>query len=459
MRKIFFSLLFAWAFVACIKQDENPTPVDNTAEKVNYSKPTGNTLMLNQRLIGDTTKSNTIHRMLDAGDGGFYFVGLQENNYVVGKVSASGTYLWTQKVGFEINSLALTKTSSVSGSERLVICGKNIVSFFTLNGTFDKDIYVNQPSNITLNDLKSYGTGMYVIGSTEKNGVSYPIHGFVPYNPTSSSTMVIKTMDNLAGFEFGSFSKNYGYVEPKPNDNPRPGGNGDYDTSGSSGGDKDGGTVTSGSGGNEGSYFFECFARQLNKERISQKATVFNIDAAKNQIIWQRDLVIGSGFKSGSRVGNGVLAEKNGLLYAVGYTEQSKKENPDGGGYWNSGLIACVKASDGSLVWQKTHSLSERDDRFNRIFITSNNEIFVSGYASTYFRSKSNKAFGYGLLAKINPSNGEIISHKTFGEESKYSSFNHLYVKDNQFFAVGFANQNYSTSGFQAWFVELNKSF
>lgn len=462
MRKIFLVLLVIVAFVACQKEaavkpsSNNSTPVDNTTEKVNYNKPTGNSLILNQRLIGDTTKSNTIHRILEAGDGGFYFVGVQESNNVVGKLSASGTYLWTQKIGFEINSLALTKIATTSGSERLVICGKNIVSFFTLNGAFDKDIYINQPSNVTINDIQSYGNGVYIIGSTEKNSILYPIYGSVPYNSASSTSIVINTMDNLAGFEFRNFPYRVNASTTSSNTGGTPNAGG---TSGGNGSTSGGGTVGSGGNGDESYFSFICFGRQLSSDKVSIKATLFSIVADKNKTIaWQRDLMIGSGFKSGIRIGNGTVAEKDGLLYAVGFTEQSKTNNPTNG-YWYSGLIACVKASDGSLIWQKAHSITNYNDGFARIYLTTNNEIFVSGEASNYYLNKTNKSFGYGLLARINASTGDMISHKTFGDETKYSGFNHLYIKDNQLFTVGFANQNYNNSGFQAWFIELNKNF
>jgi uncharacterized membrane protein YgcG len=464
-------LLVIVAFVACQKEEavkpssNNSTPVDNTTEKVNDNKPTGNSLILNQRLIGDTTKSNTIYRILEAGDGGFYFLGLQESNNVVGKLSASGIYLWTQKIGFEINSLALTKIATTSGSDRLAICGKNIVSFFTLNGAFDKDIYINQPSNVMINDIQSSGNGVYIIGSAEKNSVLYPIYGLVPYNSVSSTSIVINTMDNLTGFEFRSFShqakssiptSNTGGGETGDNSGiPSAGG-----TSGGNGSDSGGGIIRGNGGDVRQPYFsFICLGRQTTSDKVSIKATLFSIVADKNQtIVWQRDLTTGSGFKSATRAGNGTVTQKDGLLYAVGYTEQIKSNTPPNG-YWYSGLIACVKATDGSLIWQKAHSITNYNDGFARIYLTTNNEIFVSGEASNYYLNKTNKSFGYGLLARINASTGDMISYKTFGDETKYSGFNHLYIKDNQLFTVGFTNQNYDNSGFQAWFVELNKNF
>lgn len=459
MRKIFLVLLVIVAFVACqkeeaVKPSSNNTPVNNTTEKVNYNKPTGNSLILNQRLIGDTTKSNTIHRILEAGDGGFYFVGVQESNNVVGKLSASGTYLWTQKIGFEINSLALTKIATASGSDRLAICGKNIVSFFTLNGAFDKDIYINQPSNVTINDIRSSGSGVYIIGSTEKNSVLYPIYGSVPYNSVSSTSIVINTMDNLAGFELVCFSRvNVGSDQPPPT-----AGDENYIGTGTpSSGGTTGNNITGGSFNRDESYF--VLSRQVSSQNKIQKITILSINISKNRINWQRDLATGSGFKSSAKVGNSVLAEKDGLLYAVGFTEYSKANNPTSGDYWTAGLIACVKATDGSLIWQKAHSITNYNDGFARIYLTTNNEIFVSGEASNYYLNKTNKSFGYGLLARINASTGDMISYKTFGDETKYSGFNHLYIKDNQLFTVGFANQNYNNSGFQAWFVELNKNF
>jgi hypothetical protein len=435
MKKIFLIISIAMVFVACTKK-EDATPA---VERMNQNQPIGNNLVLNQRLIGDTIQPNTIHRMLDAGDGGFYFAGVQNNNYVIGKISASGTYLWTQRIGFQVNSMAVV-------NQNLVICYKNIISFYKLSGAYEKEIAINASGNISVNDIQQYSSGLLFVGKIEQNFQNLPVYGLLTYvnNVPQINGKILTTMPS---YEFTAIPTQVYTISN----------NDDYGASSTAGGNTDIPTPVKGTSSWEkptNTSFF-ALARQLSNN-IGQQIAVCSIQT--DQVVWKRDLGIGV---TDSRIGQGTaVIVNNESVYVSGYSVDLKNDNPDSNNkLWGYGFVACVNANNGSLLWQKTHRTSQFSDNFSMLIVTRNKEIYTCGYSSSYLRTISKKSFGYGLLARINPINGDMISYKTFGDETKSSRFNYLYLKDNQLFAVGYANQNYSTSGFQAWFVEINKNF
>ncbi len=82
--------------------------------------------------------------------------------------------------------------------------------------------------------------------------------------------------------------------------------------------------------------------------------------------------------------------------------------------------------------------------------------IYACGICADYMMPDTKKIFGYGLISKINPVNGNVIDNKILGDETYRSGFNRLLINNTNIIGVGWTKHLKSGDNeYKGWFCKM----
>lgn len=404
-----FALLLLMS--ACIDFDlYDPEDYEYNTEHYNEIDPNSNHLILDESFFGNHNLESSIHDLLPLSDGHFYFYGLRDDVYVAGEISSQGDVMWINELPYIVKAIRIHK-------DRLLICGSQDMDG---NGATDMGILelIDHNGNLLLrstwNDfdhIRFNGFNeKYIVGRCREGN---SIHPFVAeYYVDDLDTIFqgeVKSFPGLENQYFHKIEKNYIL-----------------------------GAKFRGS-------FTETEAYEIMLHSLNEKT--FKLD-------WSTSIVAETGFETSE----GDLLMIDSLIYVSGSSEVYEHDPPYNQDYWTDGLLASLN-TDGSINFVETYNASIRGDKYNGL-IYDKGIVFAYGRTSSYWLVMTNDCFSYGLISSIDPVNGTLLSHHSFGSNSYGSNINILRTTNKGFVFAGHSKQEYYNyeheTAYQAWFVSVS---
>ena len=393
---------------------------------INIDSPSGNALVVREHIGGEPAFGSQFVGLLEAGDGTWFGYGFDNDDHALTRLGAGGP-IWTRRVGFSVRGAARVSTPWLAG---LVTVG----SFDT-----DSDGEVDEARLTLWNDagtrLDEIALGVghvraandVVIAGTAADRVDLVVVGYGRSTPGGTlfpwmARAAVQADSNLARGEERTDATRLWHVFRS--------------------------VVREGSG--SGAYYVGGNA--LEDETSSANAFVQRLSDSLS-VEWHKDLIVTPGFKTSIGLESS-LGWTGGSLIAVGNSEVVKSGAPGDGGYWRAGLVTSL-SPQGQVEWQKTVSLTRHTELFSSCWLDGG-FVYCVGAAAVYQYNDTGQTFGYGLLSKVNASDGAIAARITFGDPSLDSGFFTGIVHGNLARCAGWTNRTTATSGYQSWFVEID---
>lgn len=405
---------------------------DQPDQEVNPIKPNANQFILSQKISGDSTKGSSFYKIIDAGDGGFFFTGIDNSNYLIGKLDQFGNIIWKRRTIYRVFDICLIPDHSGQISNTLVAVGAfdsnndglvdeaKIIVCNGINGSLINEETVSSVDRgIWLNTLSLFSHNVdscefIGFGGTRSSGIFYPWS--LQFNIMSNGTISTKkdrVFTMLSWVVFSAAIKNTTASSPA---------------------------------------YFVRGQGYLNDSTVTHMIVYGLSDSLTT--VWSKDIIHQSGFQTQGFIGRGITIVGENII-VVGNTDIEKQSNPSSG-YWNAGLVASI-TKQGHVNWVKAVAITEYSEVYDDCF-HDGNSLWVIGDCSTFIKMQSKRIFGYGLLSKIDPTTGNMLSNMSFGNEYYLAGFNSVVVRNNRAYCVGYTNYRVSNGGYQSWFAEVDVS-
>jgi hypothetical protein len=423
--------LLSW-WIGCEDTTESPADEPNGEEYVNPNAPNANGLIIHQRLIGDADEQSALWEIIDSGDGGFYFRGLYQDHFGLGKLDQTGQPIWTSRSGYSVDDIIrMSDLSGDLGNSVLTVGGFDsdfdddddigYVSLFSSTGTLiDELVLSNDTADVWLNAVAvSEPSGdsyrCIAVGGTEIDRVLYP---YIVRFTVSSDSTVRKTEEKV--------------LADRPENSLR--------------------NIQIDRGQTPDVYYMQGDEYSMDTGYGDQFVCRLSDDL---HISWGQDVVPQAGFASWSYDGKGFLRSGDDLIMTC-VTEVDKETNPTSGGFWDAGVVARL-STGGSVAWVKTIILSQYTERFYSCRL-SDGVLYVAGRHSSFLKTASRDMLGNALLLKVDSETGDVLSAMSFGNEYYHSQFNDVLIRGTQAFAVGYTKYEVENGPYQGWFVVIDVS-
>jgi hypothetical protein len=387
-------LLGALLMPGCAKSPAEPElPGSDPGDPVNSDAPNANARILSQQVIGESDPNSVILGIEVADAASAWFRGGVGGSWVVGRLSPTGGLLFRTPLTYLPRGLVALSASSPLPGGAIVVGGRDIdgdgridVSYATLlaptGGIIAERSYASDSSEVSLFAIAPLSDSLFVVAGGERTQTRLnPLMALLALTDGDSlQNRQQVVISSLAG-------QGAAYVATDPGD-----------------------ALAS--------------RRRIYLSTIasggSHTITVHGVDIdastlAPWSLAWTRTL-------TGKGVGTQLydMQVVDGALYVAGSANDPDKGGPINGLYWTSGLTARLSLA-GDVVWAKVVRVTAHSDMFWGLAPTAD-AILALGEAASYIASP-NKAFGYGWIAHLGPSDGETLSSLTFGDPGFDSGF------------------------------------
>lgn len=422
-------MLGAALIFSCKQQVGEPEQPGVPEEALNPDKPNANHLIRTQATGGDSTKSSSIYEMIDAGDGGFYFLGVIDGYRVIGKFDLQGQVVWSRRESVIRAILRIPDATGVLASA-LVAVGYNTVS---ADRSEAKVLLVGSDgTRITEEIFQDTTKGMW-------------FNGFTLVSASTSGYEFVAA----GGFDYRSDWPYYPYAARFiiGSDGTITKGQEQFLTS--IVGARFLGLVSDTSSGTR-----DVFAAGHLALNDSTHANIFAARLSDSlTVVWNTDIIPPGGLKAEGYVGP--LAFANGRLIITGEVESDKTPQPSGGGYWHSGFVAALGVG-GEILWTKTVTISQHSDHFFGETM-SDGYLYAVGKSCAYVIASTRENFGYGWLMKMDPVTGNVVWNMHVGSDRYYSGFNTVVVRGDRAYCAGWTlDEKDDSGGNRYWFAALD---
>lgn len=401
-------LTFIAIVLTCCKKEDDPVD-DLPDDQVNSYSPNGNDIVSNQFKIGPYGRATSFWGIIPLANGDFFFMGIYNSMYTVGRLSSNGDKIWIEEPPCRPSAIM-----ELDGN--LLLAGDKSGGFQTY-----EDAY------------------LYLFDGNDGQFLSELIW-------TDFSEGEIFGLDGswLYGYEF-YFSSNkpvmLGYEYSK----------GELSK-----------TETLIFENNENQFFEASFDNYIlggishasTSNFDTEEVMVYKLNA-NNEIEWSVNLK--NPIENLDYNGNGIFVHNN-KIYISGDAEVIEEDVPIDDGYWKDAWFACI-STDGTVEYEKTYDLSIYTDYFRNLSYDGT-YLYACGRHSQHYKTPSYTMFGYGLIAKIDPSDGELMEYKTIGERTYGSGFNRIFYENGSFKCAGFTDFDTYNPGsgnnFRGWYVNAD---
>ena len=110
---------------------------------------------------------------------------------------------------------------------------------------------------------------------------------------------------------------------------------------------------------------------------------------------------------------------------------------------WTGSTLIAVDGTTLRTQWHQALNVTQFDDRYREVLFDGD-RLLVIGCTDGRMYDKR-KAYGYATISSLNPTDGHVIGHQTFGDQYYRSAFNDAFLFQDHVIAVGYTS-NYSTS-------------
>ena len=428
---VFVSLLcLVWS--GCGETTQNPPDEPDEEEFTNPNIPNANELITYGSQAGEPDKRSSIWEIIDSGNGNFYYRGMKNSKYAVGKIDHSGQEIWSFRSGYKVRDCV--RISGLSGDLGNSLLGaggfdsdidgtndQGYVSLYNSSGDLIEELVIsNDAAAISLcalavSETTSDLVHLAAVGTAKISDAYYPY--FARFTVASDSSMqVVESKIFMDGS-----TNNFRNIQFDLDQTPA-----------------------------------RCYLQgdEYSTDSGYGDQAVFRL-SDEMEISWDQDIVPQTGLQSWTADGRGFLFSGDNL-FMIGNTEFEKEVEPTSGGHWSAGVIACL-STDGSVDWVRTIVLSQYTDSLYGCTMADDG-LYVVGSYSALSRTESENLYGNALLVQIDPETGDVTRELSFGNETYRSHFNDVIVQGDQAFAVGYTNYAVSGGSYQSWFVVIDLS-
>ncbi|MCF8235885.1 MAG: hypothetical protein K9G67_12840 [Bacteroidales bacterium] len=403
---LLFLLLLSVVLTCCKKDDtEDDLPDDN----INEYSPNGNDLVNNQLVLGTSNMATSFWDVIPLSNGDFFYMGIFESFYSVGRITAEGNMVWEQVTSFRpATIMELNENLLVAGDKSGGSGASYEIVFLSL---YDADEGQLLSSLIWEDIAKADVFGMdneFLYGYESNNA------GIVPL---------------MLGYEYskGELYKTGKFLFEDRPDQFFVEAMGDYVL-----------------GGVSNKYFSDF---------NSEKVIVYKLNNNK-EIEWSVEF---QATHPELAINGSAIWLEGDKVFVAGDVEVIEEDDPLDEAYWKDAWLACLSTS-GDVLFERTYNLSIYTDYLADL-CSDGTHLYACGRQSQHYKPPSYTMFGYGLIAKIDPSSGELSEYKTIGERTYGSGFNSIDYQNGSFKCAGFTKfRTYnpgSGNNFEGWFVDV----
>jgi hypothetical protein len=403
----------------------DPTePEPEPEEVVNPDKPNANSRILLQKTLGDAGKWSNLWELAGDNAGGYYYRGGMNSFRSAGRVNAQGEAAWHTRTTYGPRDIFTTSPTAVVPNSPIVSGAHDsdgdgsddtaYLSLFSPAGTLLSQLaYSADTAGVWLNAIVPLTDSTFItVGGAKTATTTYPL--VVVFKLASSGELEKQRDIFLTSFP-GHY---FGYAVRDP----------DEDTTA-------GVTLFVNSGPDVAAV------HQLN---------VALPDLDPVTVEWTREIV----FTTAADPSIGDLRFFDGNLYVVGHADDTTKEPPSGGGFWDSGFAASLTLA-GDIRWSRVVRVTDHSENLYAVVPTSD-ALYAVGSAGAY--EQSDQRFGYGWISKLSTSTGEVLANVTFGNEKYQSAFNDGIIAGDVLRCCGWTRQETSAADYRAWFCAISVS-
>jgi hypothetical protein len=418
-------LLAGFVVFSIIPSCSDPTePEQDKDEIVNDDKPTANSRILLQKTLGDAGKWSSLWEIAADNSGGFFYRGGMNSYRGAGRMNAEGDAAWHTRTTFSARDIVTTAPTAVvpnspifSGAHDTDGDGSDDTAYLSLlspAGTLlSQLVYSADTAGVWLNAIVPLSDSTFItVGGAKTATTTYPL--VVAFKLVSSGDLEKRTEIVLNGLPGHYFA--YAVRDPEE------------DTS-------TGVTLFVNSG--------------------PDAAAVHQLDIALPDldpvtVEWTREIVFTTA--EDPTIGDLRFFEDN--LYVVGHADDTTKEPPSGGGFWDSGFAASLTLA-GDIRWSRVVRLTGHSENLYAVVPTSD-ALYAVGSAGAY--EHSDQRLGYGWISKIATTTGDVVANLTFGNEKYQSAFNDGIITGDVIRCGGWTRQETSAANYLAWFCAISVS-
>jgi len=444
-------LLFIFYLGSCEKE-----PVKELPEYYNKLMPQDNELIRSAKLFGDQTSFSRFKFSEKGAAGNFYVVGnlnhsssstgisTGDNDFqdyydpVLLKFDQNGNKLWEKRPGFVIQRFTVIPPGVLSGQEMIVVTGydenetdfqdespdRSRIMIFDGQGNFidnySRDFFLSlydlKIARVTANYVQLVGVGSVFKSSLDDN--YYP--GFFEFkirkNPVKIDVNSL-TVNQLLESKWRHLR--FWNLELSA---------GDYIVSGSKYKDK---------------RYPEIHVLKFSPNNQESPIWWTNLNNGTRQIYHRR----------------GGLHIQGQRAFVTGSKEDLDKGKAGGctDCYWTSGFVASLDLSNGNIIWNKFFNNSDLSEQILEVQSNENGLFAVGAMARSWCLSCSQDyTIGNGWVLKLNPTNGELIGSRTFGDITFRTRLWSLTLEGNSLWGIG--QQQYTKSYSKGLLLNLNTS-
>lgn len=450
----YIPIIIALCILACTKKETD----SNSPIVVNNVLPKDNNAMLELVKKGTTGKGTSIYNIKVSSIDKIYFSGIHEGIYVVGLMDESFNTIWEYQLSYKPTQIEISTSQTVSVDEGILVFGnvtigsnsQSVITSINKNGQLYNDIILNAYSYVNLADIERINSyqnkDIYIV--TGSAGISNEnMFGYIDYFIFDNTTGKIYKSDN--SYTFSNTKLFTDYPQTVFSDAVLD-------------------TYTAGIPSQ--TFKVACYSYNASYDdrekaafaKISiDKSTVSGHTYYSNPVIeWYKEVPIIRSFKRTFIKGDGALIDLgiDGMI-GIGYGESTEGKVISNNGTFFNSCLAVRCNNSGNIIWTKEYSLSDHSDHF-KYGILKNGSIYVAGNQSSYIITSNNSNFGNGLVARVDISNGDMLSYKTFGGGSYFSDITAITLSsdESKFLLAGYT-EYYGTTirpGFKSWLFKLN---
>lgn len=441
------------AFSSCVVEDEMPTPEE--PEYSNSIEPKDNQLILSETTIGNSTDFSGLYFSEKSNSGNFYVVGdlngsQASTNLNVGgndfeqyyepiliKFDISGNKVWEKRPGFTIQRMKVIPSGILSNKEMIVLTGydDNEVVFQDESPDRSRIMLFDEDGNFIDNYSRDFFLSLFDVKIVENNS------NFIRFVGVGS---VYKS----------SLDNNYypGFYEFKIKKNPI-----EIDTN----------SIITNQLLDEKWRHVRFWNLELSNDNYIVSGAEYE-DSEYNTThilkfspsdydnpIWWSKLSNNNNLIYHWRGG---LEVDNQKAYICGYFEDTNKGTAGGCNncYWVSAYATGIDLNSGDFTWNKSFSGSELSDRLFKIKSDGTN-VYAGGTMSRSWCTGCSDEFtiGNGWVLKLNASNGEEISQRTFGNVQYRTRFKTMVLDNSNLWCIG--QRQITNSKSKGLLIKLNK--
>lgn len=173
------------------------------------------------------------------------------------------------------------------------------------------------------------------------------------------------------------------------------------------------------------------------------------------EVITLKSILSGSNIDDGPNVG--LEYHDNAFYYACTEDDMDKEETPSSGGYWSTGVLVKTDL-EGNRQWAYSYPISERSDHMKNMYFFEGN-LYAIGTYGAVCKNDSKCCYENGVIFHINASDGTIINRTTFNVSGKLDAFNDMDLIGDKVFVAGKVNEHKNeeeTWQYQSWLGAFN---